>query len=844
LVKFESDELFQRGLRRLKYFPLPVVYFMRATESNTARILDDYGTGISTADVDALERCCPWVVSMSDCCCTCMSKEDAAALESAKDLVPRYGEANFVLLPGPPGSADADAVKGFVAALEEAVSADSGRFAPLQTYVRPSLLMPLVCLPEVIPVEDALFTTHQPDFLSMFYSQARRKASEEAALNFEGGGTAREVLALESDLLRELDVTAWRLVSLFVTLRESPTMRFFETKSGKNRGHSSGHSWAKLLCQRVEVRIAQWKAANSWWIPIGSEEDSRAVKMRDVELDAVGDDDKGAAVAQALYGDSKTSATLLQPEEPTEPATCLVVERLDDLGSLLSHDMTYQVAVYDMLHLDPGKPFAVGGKSEGEDHRLDASDYVWGKARYLHILDADKMVQKGLRAQEEKAREYARLNSTRNVQRLAAFAQRQKFERGERWDHEYRTHSRIMEALYEHIDSPGLAPARAASLELAGSGRSEGHELLDIVDLETALLCSGIHIDYRTRGMDPATRTKAVMARLESIESGDEEKARLIVLWLLTQPELPTRAWMELYNAAKAAQDLARTSGGAKKPLVGPCVLALQYLNNFRIPLERRTDDITFDCCNILDVDRAREAIKSTVSKDGEALMGTKVCKSRLEEAAEAWEKATRPRLPGEAEAPIRDSNGHIVVDGLSAQTWAIASGVPFAGTRRPVAAASRPMADASGRDDDVDGDDDGAMGMDLLAGLGGISSARRHKRGGGATATSAAAASAAASGKKGKKKKTEEDDVYTPPSRLRQTGGRLIVFVLGGVTPHEQAALNKIADASGREILVGGTSFLRPVQFFEQLERSAGPALPAALPAASVGGGTPARRA
>lgn len=51
--------------------------------------------------------------------------------------------------------------------------------------------------------------------------------------------------------------------------------------------------------------------------------------------------------------------------------------------------------------------------------------------------------------------------------------------------------------------------------------------------------------------------------------------------------------------------------------------------------------------------------------------------------------------------------------------------------------------------------------------------------------------------------------------------GGRIIVFVVGGITFAEIAALERIAAETGREIVYGGTSVMTPRDLLDQLLRT-----------------------
>ena len=55
--------------------------------------------------------------------------------------------------------------------------------------------------------------------------------------------------------------------------------------------------------------------------------------------------------------------------------------------------------------------------------------------------------------------------------------------------------------------------------------------------------------------------------------------------------------------------------------------------------------------------------------------------------------------------------------------------------------------------------------------------------------------------------------------SKKKWTGGRQIVFVVGGVTYSEIRGAYECMKEGSKEVIVGGTSFLRPKDFLEGLE-------------------------
>lgn len=94
---------------------------------------------------------------------------------------------------------------------------------------------------------------------------------------------------------------------------------------------------------------------------------------------------------------------VLRPGEPSEPATVIIVDRVDDLAPALLHDITYSCLVTDLLDHEPCTPFHYSYRKSGQvierDVLLDDSDPVWRLLRYEDmgaVIDAvDEGVRKG-----------------------------------------------------------------------------------------------------------------------------------------------------------------------------------------------------------------------------------------------------------------------------------------------------------------------------------------------------------------------------------------------------------------------------------------------------------------
>lgn len=62
-------------------------------------------------------------------------------------------------------------------------------------------------------------------------------------------------------------------------------------------------------------------------------------------------------------------------------------------------------------------------------------------------------------------------------------------------------------------------------------------------------------------------------------------------------------------------------------------------------------------------------------------------------------------------------------------------------------------------------------------------------------------------------------------PRPRAYVGGRIIVFVVGGISLAEMATLERISAETGREIIYGGTSVMTPRDALDQLLRTEEPA-------------------
>ena len=88
---------------------------------------------------------------------------------------------------------------------------------------------------------------------------------------------------------------------------------------------------------------------------------------------------------------------------------------------------------------------------------------------------------------------------------------------------------------------------------------------------------------------------------------------------------------------------------------------------------------------------------------------------------------------------------------------------------------------------------------------------------GGGSTPASSAANGSASGSGRGESGNDPFTRALEPPKPRAYVSGRIVVFVVGGITQLEIAAMDRLSHSSNREVIVGGTSLLTARDFLEQ---------------------------
>lgn len=146
-------------------------------------------------------------------------------------------------------------------------------------------------------------------------------------------------------------------------------------------------------------------------------------------------------------------AGVLRPGEPSEPATVIIVDRVDDLAPALLHDITYSCLVTDLLDHEPCTPFHYsyrkGGQLYEKDVLLDdASDPVWRLLRYEDMGACIDAVDEGVRQGNARAdaRRELNPNDVNDLRELMAAVTGDEKLVSEKFSQHYRMKAQIVDA--------------------------------------------------------------------------------------------------------------------------------------------------------------------------------------------------------------------------------------------------------------------------------------------------------------------------------------------------------------------------------------------------------------
>jgi Sec1 family len=250
--------------------------------------------------------------------------------------------------------------------------------------------------------ESSLFSLDMEDTIVKIYGAKTQQAI--ARLTSADGGAgddddddaadkkSRDIAEKAIDYLHSI---AFKLFSACVGMNEAPSIR-----------HSKSEA-ASVVAKEVHSLLNSYMRKNrDTFKPWGSD----AATGRG-GAGGRGSDDEG---------DISLTGRRLSPGEPAEPATLIILDRMDDVASALLHDVTYSSLVVDLLHHVPTTPLlfdykakaSASSASSGQpaaskkyECLLDEADPVWRSLRYeemASILDATDELARCMRARESR----------------------------------------------------------------------------------------------------------------------------------------------------------------------------------------------------------------------------------------------------------------------------------------------------------------------------------------------------------------------------------------------------------------------------------------------------------
>jgi len=312
------------------------------------------------------------------------------------------------------------------------------------------------------------------------------------------------------------------------------------------------------------------------------------------------------------------------------------------------------------------------------------------------------------------------------------------------------------------------------------------------------------------------TGSKAVEAAVRALMRDDRltgaDQARLLALFLLAAKSCDAKTCAELLASSRLEPAHKR---------------AIANLPDVHVPLARAAADARPDAAPPLDdaalkrnkkaaADAAKKRLCRYVTKVEDAVRAALRGDGALSEEAFPWVKAPPARAGGGAGgAPLPPA----AIDARSltnAQARAAKGEVQdrFAAAvlDAPAVDLSRVKTGATKKSKFAQKADEAGAGGAGGGGAGGGGGTGAGGGGAGGAGGDAAAAADAAFAR-----------MLEPPKPRAYEGGRVIVFVVGGVTQAEVAALERLSRETNREIVVGGTSIMTARDLFEQLEKCGG---------------------
>lgn len=628
------------------------------------------------------------------------------------------------------------------------------------------------CYMEVVAFESSLFSLELPDALSTVYN-SRINDNEALLLSPEDARRKQAQAAAMAGLSFLRDKVAFRLFSAVLALNESPYIR------------ASSSDAAKTVAGRVAELLAKHITEHPEWAFWGKRDEDRDTDVR-------------------------LAGRALRPNEPADRATLLIVDRVDDIAAALMHDGSYSGQLVELLHHRPCslltlkyKPKKDKPTFETAEIVLDEADPLWRNLRYEPyftfvdaVRDLGRMLNERIDARHESQEGEEDIDKMRRQMRSLASGEtdldgkirqhhRMKNATEARWDKRQMSEVIDLEQkLAMWCDRGGAAVKRSA---IDDQMRTVLGQLRDAKREVDGRISSGAKLDADGEGL------KRLAAALGN------DMLRLVMLYALCSRAVDGRTMREFAGLAELTEDQKSTLAN------------LVYLH---VDAERRDGDALPRGAPPLHSKDVQRALRKRAEDLGEKTPF--LAAPKLEDVVVQLLTNTLPtddypwfRAPP---APARGGAGGPSGSGTPGTSAAVAMHAGHGEVSNTLAADAiervRAAADAGG-----------AGAAAAAAEL----SRKRTKfpKGGAGAGAGGGGGGEGGAGGGGSGKEPDLYDIYLSQKaggpRMYE-GGRLIIFVVGGLTQAEAAAADRLAKKTRREVIIGGTSLLTPDDFLQQV--------------------------
>jgi hypothetical protein len=624
------------------------------------------------------------------------------------------------------------------------------------------------CVVEYMAYEDSLFSLDLPDTVSTVYTHQ---------LLAGAGAIDREELEnLKGKVYDHLDVVAQRLMTALVAMNEYPYIRYSHSTRGI----------AEVVANSLKTELKQYRDMHPSFAPWGS--------------------------AQAREERKEGG--------PTEPATVIIVDRVDDIVPAVMHDLTYSCVLTDLLDHEPNTPFhfeyTKGGVRVEKDVLLDDSDPVWRSLRYEELPAVMQATEDAFRQMKARAEARKQLDPS-DVADL-------------------RELMNVLTSDEQHLEEK---IAQHYRIKVQACEAYEKRNLSDVRVMEQVLV-TGCNDDGSSVDRKVIDATLKELMKDSSIVS--EDKTRLLIIYLLCAKVVESKLWKELLSLA----ELKKTH-----------IEALSHLGDLHVPLQRSASEAKAEGAPFLDPDtlaRNKKAAQDTVARNKRAASSSSSSSSSSAAMSGGQEDQTRlvryitkvediivkhlqgtlseESYPWVRQPPTRGNKGGGGGGGGGGgdidfpeihEASKLGANVAMHGAHGE--AINKYVVSALTKDNiPTSAPGGGKKGRFQSKFKGGGGGNDGSGGGGGGSVNTSQIAQDDVESSYNAAMKRYMDPVDKP--RLYAAGGRLFVFVVGGVTLTELAAVERLKTSKEiirggkdpKEIIVGGTSIITARDMIEQL--------------------------